>query len=405
MQRRAKQWIAGLGVAVAVLVAVGWWAGRPASVRAVAVQRGPIVQTVVVSGQVQAPTQWDVGSEVTATVRSVAVREGQTVRAGQLLVQLDDEEARAAVQQAEAALQEARLRRREQFAVTAPVSEATLQQAEANLRTAEREAERVRALVAQGFFSAQRADEAERAWAQARSAWQAARAQAQANRAGEVAAALLESRLRQAEAALALAQARLARTRVVSPVDGVVLARHVEPGSLAQPGRPLLTLAAQAPLRVEAAVDERHVRLLAPGLPARVAADADPTQPLDAVVDWVAPAADAQRGTVLVRLKLGNPPAWLRPAMTVSVEIVGARRDDARVAPAEAVRDIDSPQPWVLKVQDGRAVRQPVQVGLRGIGQVELTEGVEAGMLLIPQTEKALPGERVRVRQVVAAGR
>ncbi|MCS6810579.1 MAG: efflux RND transporter periplasmic adaptor subunit [Tepidimonas sp.] len=123
-----------------------------------------------------------------------------------------------------------------------------------------------------------------------------------------------------------------------------MIERPVEPGTLAQPGRVLLTLAAGGPLRVQAAVDEKHVRRLAVGQRARAVADADPAQPFEAVVDWIAPAA---------------------------------------------VRDPDGPEPWVLVLRDGRAVRVPVKLGLRGVGQVELTDGVSEGALLIPQTEKA----------------
>lgn len=395
MNRRTRWALGALGGMLG-LAALGWLAARPQAVRTAAVQRGDIVQAVVVSGRVEAVARIDVGAEVTATVRAVLVREGETVRAGQPLVLLADDEARAAVAQAQAALQEARLRQREQSAVSAPLAEQTLAQAEATLRNAEREAERARALVAQGFFPAQRADEAERALLLAHSALQAARVQADANRPGALAAALARARQAQAEAALALAQARLQRLRIVSPVDGVVIARSVEPGTLAQPGRVLLTLAAGGPLRVQAAVDEKHVQRLAVGQRARAVADADPAQPFEAVVDWIAPAADAQRGTVTVRLALPQPPAFLRPDMTVSVEIVGARRQATLVAPAAAVRDPDGPEPWVLVLRDGRAMRVPVKLGLRGVGQVELTDGVGEGALLIPQTEKAAAGERVR---------
>lgn len=393
---RRMLWTLGAAAVLAALAGAGWLAARPTPVRVVTVQRGPIVQAVVVSGRLEASARLEIGSEVTAAVREVRVREGDAVRAGQLLVLLADDEARAALQQAQAALHEARLRRREQTDVSAPLSEQTLQQAEANLQVAEREAERARALVQRGFYPVQRAEEAERQLALARSALQAARVQAQANRSGDVAAALAQARQQQAEAALAMAQARLQRLQIASPVNGTVLVRHVEPGSLAQPGRPLLTLAVDGPLRIEAAVDEEHLRHLAVGMPARAVADADPAQPFDAVLEWIAPSADAQRGTVAVRLALPAPPAFLRPQMTVSVEMVGARRDDALIAPAAAVRDPDGPAPWVLALRDGRAQRVAVTLGLRGIGEVELTSGVQPGTVLIPQTEKAVAGDRVR---------
>jgi HlyD family secretion protein len=67
------------------------------------------------------------------------------------------------------------------------------------------------------------------------------------------------------------------------------------------------------------------------------------------------------------------------------------------------VRDADREAPWVLLLQDGRAVRVPVKLGLRGIGAVEILDGLKEGDAAIPQTEKASPGDRVRPGPVVAA--
>jgi len=175
-----------------------------------------------------------------------------------------------------------------------------------------------------------------------------------------------------------------------------VLARHVEPGTMAQPGRTLLALAAQGNTRIDAAVDEKHLRLLTPGMAAQAVADAFPGQRFDAKLYYVSPAVDPQRGTVDVRLDVPKPPAFLKPDMTVSVELLAGSKKDALVLPSSAVRDADREKPWVLALQDGRAVRVPVRLGLRGIGSVEILEGLNEGDEVIPQTEKALPGDRVR---------
>jgi HlyD family secretion protein len=201
---------------------------------------------------------------------------------------------------------------------------------------------------------------------------------------------------------VAVAQARLARLSIASPLDALVLTRNVEPGSMAQPGRVLLTLAAQGSLRIDAGVDEKNLRLLTPGMPARAVADAYPGQPFDAQLTYIAPAVDPQRGTVEVRLAVPQAPAYLRPDMTVSVELVGGTKPDALVLPSGAVRDADREAPWVLLLQDGRAVRVPVTLGLRGVGAVEIMEGLKEGDQAIPQTEKALPGDRVRPGPVLA---
>ena len=259
--------------------------------------------------------------------------------------------------------------------------------------------------MAQGFFSQQKLDDALRALDTARSALQSARVQAKANQPSGVEHALVASRVDQAAAAVGMAQARLARLAITSPVDAIVLTRTVEPGSMAQPGRVLLTLAAQGGTRIDANVDEKNLRLLRLGMSAKAVADAYPGQSFEAQLNYIAPAVDPQRGTVEVRLAVPNPPVFLRPDMTVSVELVGGIKKDALVLPSGAVRDADREAPWVLALQDGRAVRMPVRLGLRGVGSVEILQGLKEGDQVIPQTEKASPGDRVRPGPVVTPGK
>ena len=369
---------------------------RGTPVQLVAVARTGIVQSVVATGRLNAPARMDIGSEVAATVLEVPVREGDRVKAGDVLLRLSDAEARAALQQARAALTEARGRATQQATVAAPVASQAVVQAQATLTSAERDFQRTRELVAQGFFSQQKLDEARRALDTASSALQSAQVQSQANQPGGVERSLAVSRIDQAAAAVEMAQARLARLAVTSPVDAIVLTRSVEPGSMAQPGHVLLSLAAQGGTRIDANVDEKNLRLLTPGMPARAVADAYPGQSFDAQLNYIAPAVDPQRGTVEVRLAVPNPPAFLRPDMTVSVELVGGTKKDALVLPSGAVRDADRQAPWVLLLSGDQALRRPVRLGLRGVGSVEILEGLKEGDQAIPQTEKAAPGDRVR---------
>lgn len=390
------KWVIGAVVLAGVVVLAGMRLSGGTAVQVVTVERRAIQQSVVVTGRVNAPARIDLGAEVTATVTEVRAREGDRVAAGTLLLRLSDAEAQATLEQARGALAEARLRARQQAGVTRPVADQAVRQAEVVTTNAERELQRARELVAQGFFSQQKLDEAQRQADTARSALDAARVQAQAQQARGVEPVLAASRVEQAEAALAAAQARLTRLRITSPIDAVVLTRTVEPGSLAQPGKVLMSLAAARGVRVDANVDEKHLRTLALGMPGRVVADAVPAQAFDARLNYIAPAVDPLRGSVEVRLEVPTPPAFLRPDMTVSVELLGGARADALVLPAAAVRDADRDAPWVLALRDGRAVRVPVRVGLSGVGAIEITEGLSPGDQAIPQTEKALPGDRVR---------
>lgn len=392
-----------LGAAVLVVGALALVASqRGTQVQVVPVARTGIVQSVVATGRLNAPARMDMGAEVTATVLEVRVREGDRVQAGAVLLRLSDAEATASLQQANAALLEARGRATQQATVAAPVATQAVVQAEAAFVAAERDFQRAQELVAQGFFPQQKLDDARRALDTARSALQSARVQAQANQPSGIERTLAATRVEQAQAAVAIAQARLSRLVITSPVDAQVLTRHVEPGSMAQPGRVLLTLAALGGTRIDANVDEKNLRLITMGMAAKAVADAYPGQAFDAQLNYIAPAVDPQRGTVEVRLAVVNAPAFLRPDMTVSVEMVGGLKKDALVLPSGAVRDADREAPWVLALQDGRAVRVPVTLGLRGVGAVEIVKGVAEGDQVIPQTEKAAPGDRVRARPVAA---
>ena len=394
------KWSAGAALLLAVAGGALLLGQRGTPVQLAPVTRTGIVQSVVATGRLNAPARMDIGAEVTATVLDVRVREGDRVKAGDLLIRLSDAEARAALTQAQAALAEALGRAVQQASVAAPVASQAVVQADAAFTAAERDYQRTRELVAQGFFSQQKLDDARRALDTARSALQSARVQAQSNQPGGVERALAVARVDQAAAAVQIAQARLARLAITSPTDALVLTRSAEPGSMAQPGHVLLTLAALGGIRIDANVDEKNLRLLRPGMPAQAVADAYPGQPFDAALNYIAPAVDPQRGTVEVRLAVPHPPAFLRPDMTVSVELVGGLKKDALVLPSGAVRDADR-EPWVLALQDGRAVRVPVTLGLRGIGSVEILSGLKEGDAIIPQTEKAIAGDRVRPGPVV----
>lgn len=397
------RWLVGALTILVVLVGVATLRPKAKAVATTAVKRADLIQSVVATGKVNLPTRADVGSEVTATILRVAVREGDRVRQGDVLVQLADSEARATLTQAQAALEEARARQHQQQTVAAPVAQATLTQAQANLRAAEAEHRRTSALVDQGFYSRQRLDDSQRALDTARSSAEAALVQQQAQQPQGVETELSRTRLRQAQAAEEAASARLQRLQLRAPFDGVVLTRQAEPGALAQPGKVLLGLGANHQMRIDMGVDERHLALLKAGMSARVVADAYPGQPFAARLDWVSPAVDATRGTVDVRLAVDQPPAFLRPDMTVSAELTVGQQRQVLVVDAGAVRDADGTNPWVLVVRDNVAQRAAVTLGLRGVGQVEVKSGLAESDLVIPATEKAAPGDRVRASTPTAA--
>jgi HlyD family secretion protein len=204
-----------------------------------------------------------------------------------------------------------------------------------------------------------------------------------------------QAALEQARGAEQASAARLDQLQIRSPADGVVTERDVEPGDVVQPGRVLLVVARDGATQLSVLPDEKNLAYLRIGQPAAASADAFPDRIFPATVAYVAPAVDLSRGTVEVKLDVADPPPFLRPDMTVSVNVEVGRDPAALVLPASAVRDAGT-DPWVLAVRGARTVRVPVKLGLRGEGSVQVVSGLEAGEAVVASGSTVGPGTRVR---------
>lgn len=371
---------------------------KPVSVQLLVADPADIQTSVVASGRVLPPARVDIGATITGRVEAVRVREGARVAADDVLVELEQRELKAAVAQAQAALKRAQARVSSVNTLALPTAVAAQQQAQANLALAEREAQRARDLVAKGFVSQSRVDDAERQLEVARGALASARAQSGAQTAGGAEAQQAQSQLVEAEAALQLAQAKLAQALIRAPAEGVVLERVIEPGDIAQPGRRMMTLALDGAARLIVQVDEKNLPLIRAGAVATAAADAFPNERFEAVVNYISPGIDAARGTVELRLDVPKPPALLKSDMTVAIDVPGPLLKDTIMLPAEAIRQLQTDAPWVLVERDGVAVRVPVKTGLQTQGRVVISDGIRAGERVILSRDLEA-GARVRGRE------
>ncbi|MBL8771068.1 MAG: efflux RND transporter periplasmic adaptor subunit [Phenylobacterium sp.] len=279
-RRRNLPWRRGL-LALAVAAAAGyggWRALQPVEVATAAVSVGPAVDAVYASGVVEYVRQARIAPVVTAPIRRVLVEEGQAVRAGQPLAELED-----------------------------GPQEGSALQLEAQAGLARAVAARQARLQAAGFG--------------ARAVYEDAQAQARA-----------------ADAAARSARARLADYRLTAPFAGHVIRRDAEPGDLASVGRPMFVVADTATLRITADIDERDVGRLAVGQDAVVRSDSFPGRTFAARIAEVTPQGDSAGRTFRARLALPAGSA-LRPGMTVESNLVTGRRERAVLAPASAVRD------------------------------------------------------------------
>ena len=390
-------------VALAVLAAVlaRWWVGP--QVITGTVLRRDFVQSVVASGHVEAPHRLDVGVQITGTVLRIPVAEGQAVRAGDLLVELDAAELNATGRQADAAVAQARARLRQLQEVQAPVAAQTLRQSQATLENARAALARNQELFEKGFVGQAALDDARKTSELADAQLRATRTQLETTGATGSDRALAVADLSGAQASAQAARARAGYAAINAPLAGTLIARNVEVGDVVQPGKVLMTLSPRGLTQLVVQIDEKNLGLLALGQSALASADSYPTQRFDAQLAYINPGINATTGAVEVKLDVAAPPAVLKQDMTVSVDIEVARRPKALIVPLAAVHDADGAAPWVLRVEGRHAVRRVVILGLRSGGLAEVTSGLGQGDAVLVTPATIAPGARIRTAAAPAS--
>ena len=354
----------------------------------------PLEQRVVASGRVSTVSRAQVGSEMGGVVLDRLVNEGDHVVPGQVLLIMRDDDLEANLAQARSSLAALEQSRR-------PQAQASLREAEARTQQTLREYERRQALGQQQLVARESVEQARQAWISA----QASRDQA---RSALLSVSRDGAETRQETARVAAAQAALDKTQVRATVAGTVLTRAVEPGDTVQPGSVLLEIACDGPTELRVPVDEKNLGVLAVGQSAQAVADAWPDRPFPATVRWIAPSVDSSRGSVEVRLDLAPVPDFLRQDMTISVNILSARKEQALVLPNTAlITDANGGnRATVWRVHDGRLRRTPVTLGLRGTSASEVVDGLQDGQVVVADARADLAdGQRVRPdEQTLPAG-
>ena len=380
---RLPRWLL---ILIPLLLLAGWlgwqqWLGP--QVPGYRLEARPLVQRVVASGEVDSQSLAQVGSEITGVIRARHVREGDSVRAGDLLLELRDEDQQARVGEVEAALDQlVQLQR--------PQAQAALSEARTDLQQATRERERRDELFRRQLVSAEQREQARQAEVSARTRYERAQLAARAAAVGGSDEQILRQQL-------AAARAALEKTRIRAQVDGVVQTRDVEPGDLVQPGKALLQIARTDSREIIVPLDEKDMGPVRLGQPALVIADAYPEQVLQARVSFIAPAIDSSRGTIDIHLELLEPSDFLRQGMTVSADIRTGHREQTLVLPNDALHNRRGEQAEVLRWgSDNQVQRVPVRLGLRGTGLTEVVEGLSEGDVVI--ADDLAEGQRVRVR-------
>lgn len=399
--RSRARWLWAL-LGLGLVLVLGWTVGRPwllgPVITASPVTRSDLVRTLVASGHVVTLYRTEIGTQISGIVQRIPVREGQVVSAGDTLIVLDATESSDLMRQADAAVRQADAQIRQQRDLTLPAAQTTLAQARASLLNVEQTY--ARNLTAQGFDSPAALDEAQKNLDIARAVVAGAALTVVSNQPGGSNVALLQTQRTQATASLAAARARVGYRTILAPRAGVLIARNIEVGDVAQPGAALMLLSPSGNLRIELQVDERNLDQLAIGQVAVASADAFSADRFTATLVFINPGVDLLRASVKVQLAVPSPPAYLRQDMTVSVNIETARRPNVFVVNTEDIHDVAGAAPWLLVARMGHARRQPVTIGLSSAGTTEVRSGLHESDTVIPQAAGALrDGQRIRVQR------
>jgi HlyD family secretion protein len=385
---------------IVAICALGWFFGGNilfGSVEPVnTVTRADFVQTVVASGHVEAPFRVSISSQITGVVAAIPVAEGDTVKVGDILIKLDDAEARANVIQAEGQVAQAQAKLRQMRELSLPSAEQTLTEAKATFVNVQKTYERTAKLAGDGYATKAALDDATKSLDVARAQVRSAEFQVFTNKVGGSDYVMSEAQLAQAQATLIGAQSRLGYCTIKASRAGILIARDVEIGNVVQPSKELMKLSPTGDAQIIVQIDEKNLGLLAVGQTAIASADAYAKQSFTAEVAYVNPGIDVQRASVEVKLKVLNPPPYLRQDMTVSVDVEVARKPNALIIATSDIHDIDKNIPWVMKSVDDHAQHQNVKIGLISSGKAEIIEGVSEGDMILPAISLVAEGSKIR---------
>ena len=348
-----------------------------------------LTRTVTVTGTLAAEDQVALGFKVAGRIETLNVDLGTRVQEGQAIARLLPVDFQLRVQQAEAALQQARARLGLEPKGTDehvdPDKTAVVRQARAVLDEAKLNYARIKTFVDRGISSRAELDTADAAMKVADGRYEDAVEEVR-NR---------QALLSQRRTELDQARQEMLDSRLVAPFAGVIRERAASPGQYVNAGAPIATLVRMHPLRLQADVPEREASSVRVGQTVTVRVEGDSTPYVGRVVR-VSPAIDEQSRSLRIEAEVGNERGTIRPGSFATSDIVVASEAPAIVVPASAIVMFAGVEK-VLTVADGKVVEKRVQLGRRAGTSVEILKGLEAGEPVIVAPGTLVDGERVTV--------
>jgi RND family efflux transporter MFP subunit len=365
-------------------------APKPRAVKVVQAAEVALPRTVVVTGTLAADDQVVLSMKVPGRISQITVDLGSRVKAGDVIARLDPTDARLRLEQAQAGLQQARVR----LGLPAdgrddavdPERTALVRQARAVLDEARLTRERMDQLWERELIARAQLDTAVAALQVAEGRYQDAIEEVRTRQAA----------IPQRRAEVDQARQALADSVLTSPADGAIRERRASVGQYVEAGAAVVTLVRMHPLRLRVAVPERESVSVRIGQPVRVTVEGDPATYNGRVVR-LSPTIEEQQRTLMVEAEIGNEQGKLRPGSFAKSEIVAGADDRAILVPATSIVTFAGIEK-VLSIADGKAVEKRVLTGRRVDGRVEITQGLKAGDPVVVQPGNLVGGQSVTVQ-------
>lgn len=422
----AVKWIV-IGVILLAVIAAGAFAYQKATaatpVKVVRVQ-SPVAAAdagdqvvLTATGYIAAAHKIEVASKVNGRVEWIGVEKGDKVKAGQVLVRLENTEYRAQLEQAKGQLENLQAHLAELLNGSRPdeiaKARADVNEARADLEDNKVTLERTRSLVRDGVLSKQALDDAQAKYdgsvAKVNSLQRTLDLSVLGPRKEEI--DQVRGQIMQAQGQVAYAQDQLNNTLITAPVTGTILDRNVEKGEFVTTGFVgdkgakgyIVTMADLNDLRVELDISQNDFPKLGPHQKGIVTTDAYPDRKYQGFIDEISPEADRSKATVQVKVKILNPDDYLRPDMNATVNFYNEHK--AAQPGTAAARVVLIPQAavnngTVFVALNGRAKKLPVTVGGATAQGVLIQSGLIGGEDLIVDAPADLKdGQRIQIRQ------
>jgi membrane fusion protein (multidrug efflux system) len=311
------------------------------------VKTGSIEESVNLTGWIKSSSVVDVKSKVSGRIESlqllgddgkpVDLEEGIEVKKGQQLAVIDHD----------------------QYLAQLNAAKAALEAAEVEFAEAKREEQRMIALFEGGSATGQSKDRA------------------------ITVAQLFTARLASAKANLEMAQINLRESTIISPIDGVVTAKHIDAGNLINIGQAIVTVEDMKTVKIVVAASERYAGRISAGTKAEISVESLDDKKFEAEIYSVYPALDEQTHTIQIEIQLKNEQLLFRPGMFAKVRLILQRRQGVVIVPKDVILGGKIDEPFVYVIEDNIARKRIVQLGINEGENTEITEGLKESEILV----------------------